>query len=358
MPRPAEPAGAFTSIEEIMSQAKTTYRAVEATGPGKLRLTERTLVDPPAGHARIRVEACGVCHSDSGTVDGLFPIQWPRVPGHEAVGRIDALGAGVEGWAIGQRVGVGFLGGSCGHCPFCRNGDLVHCQNQEYTGIQHDGGYAEVMIAKASGLIAVPDDLSSIAAAPLLCAGLTTFSALRDSPAKAGDLVAVLGIGGLGHLGVQYARHMGFEVAAIARGADKADLAKKLGAHHYIDSSLGDPAKGLQALGGATVVLATASAGKAVADTVKGLRPGGVVIALGVTEEPVQLSSMDLIFASRGVAGALTGNPAAGDATLKFSALTGVSAMVETMPLEKAAEAYARMMAGKARFRVVLTMSA
>ena len=358
MPHPAEPTGAFTSIEEIMSQAKTTYRAVEATGPGKLRLTERTLVDPPAGHARIRVEACGVCHSDSGTVDGLFPIQWPRVPGHEAVGRIDALGAGVEGWAIGQRVGVGFLGGSCGHCPFCRNGDLVNCQNQEYTGIQHDGGYAEVMIAKASGLIAVPDDLSSIAAAPLLCAGLTTFSALRDSPAKAGDLVAVLGIGGLGHLGVQYARHMGFEVAAIARGADKADLAKKLGAHHYIDSSSGDPAKELQALGGATVVLATASAGKAVADTVKGLRPGGVVIALGVTEEPVQLSSMDLIFASRGVAGALTGNPAAGDATLKFSALTGVSAMVETMPLEKAAEAYARMMAGKARFRMVLTMSA
>jgi propanol-preferring alcohol dehydrogenase len=214
------------------------------------------------------------------------------------------------------------------------------------------------MIAKASGLIAVPDDLSSIAAAPLLCAGLTTFSALRDSSAKAGDLVAVLGIGGLGHLGVQYARHMGFEVAAIARGADKADLAKKLGAHHYIDSSLGDPAKELQALGGATVVLATASAGKAVADTVKGLRPGGVVIALGVTEEPIQLSSMDLIFATRGIAGALTGNPAAGDATLKFSALTGVSAMVETMPLEKAAEAYARMMAGKARFRVVLTMSA
>jgi propanol-preferring alcohol dehydrogenase len=250
---------------------------------------------------------------------------------------------------MGQRVGVGFLGGSCGHCQCCRNGDLVNCQNQEYTGIQHDGGYAEVLLAKASGLIAVPDDLSSVAAAPLLCAGLTTFSALRDSPAKAGDL---------GHLGVQYARHMGFEVAAIARGADKADLAKKLGAHHYIDSALGDPAKGLQALGGATVVLATASAGKAVADTVKGLRPGGVVIALGVTEEPIQLSSMDLIFASRGVAGALTGNPAAGDATLKFSALTGVSAMVETMPLEKAAEAYARMMAGKARFRMVLTMSA
>src|SRR5258705_1086711 len=356
MPHPAEPTGAFTSIEETMSQAKTTYRAVEATGPGKLRLIERALVDPPIGHARIRVEACGVCHSDSGTVDGLFPIQWPRVPGHEAVGRIDALGAGVEGWAIGQRVGVGFLGGSCGHCQFCRNGDLVNCQNQEYTGIQHDGGYAAVMIAQANGLIAVPDDLSSVAAAPLLCAGLTTFSALRDSPAKAGDLVAVLGIGGLGHLRVQYARHMGLVVAAVARGADKADLAKKLGAHHYIDSSLGDPAKGLQALGGATVVLATASAGKAVADTVKGLRPGGVVIALGVTEEPVQLSSMDLIFASRGVTGALTGDPATGDATLKFSVLSGAAAIIETMPLEKAAEAYAKMMSGKARFRMVLAV--
>src|SRR6266852_4269563 len=337
-----------------MSQTRSTYRAVQAVSPGKLELTEKPLLDPPRGHVRIRIEACGVCHSDAGTVEGVFPIQWPRVPGHEAVGRIDALGVGVEGWAVGQRVGVGFLGGSCGHCVFCRAGDLVNCQNQAFTGVQQDGGYAEVMIAKASGLMSVPDDLSSVDAAPLLCAGLTTFSALRNSPGKAGDLVAVLGIGGLGHLGVQYARHMGFEVAAIGRGTDKAELAKKLGAHHYIDSSLGDPAKGLQALGGATVVLATASAGKAVADTVKGLRPGGVVIALGVTEEPIQLSSMDLIFATRGIAGALTGNPAAGDATLKFSALTGVSAMVETMPLEKAAEAYVRMMAGKARFRIVL----
>src|SRR5713226_4722295 len=344
--------------EAKMSQTRSTYRAVQAVSPGKLELTEKPLLDPPPGHVRIRVEACGVCHSDAGTVEGVFPIQWPRVPGHEAVGRVDALGEGVEGWAVGQRVGVGFLGGSCGHCVPCRAGDLVSCQNQAYTGVQQDGGYAEVMIAKASGLMSVPDDLSSVNAAPLLCAGLTTFSALRNSPAKAGDLVGVLGIGGLGHLGVQYARHMGFEVAAIARGADKAELAEKLGAHHYIDSAAADPAAALQALGGATVVLATASAGKAVADTVKGLRPGGVVIALGVTEEPIQLSSMDLIFATRGIAGALTGNPAAGDATLKFSALTGVSAMVETMPLEKAAEAYARMMAGKARFRVVLTMSA
>ena len=211
-----------------MSQTQYTYRAVHAVSPGKLALIEKQVVGPPPGHVRIRVEACGVCHSDSGTIEGMFPIHWPRVPGHEAVGRIDALGDGVEGWKAGQRVGVGFLGGSCGYCVRCRNGDLVNCQHQEFTGIQHDGGYAEVLIAKASGVISVPEDLSSVDAAPLLCAGLTTFSALRDSPAKAGDLVGVLGIGGLGHLGVQYARHMGFEVAAIARGADKADLAKKL----------------------------------------------------------------------------------------------------------------------------------
>src|SRR5580658_5737331 len=246
----------------------STYTAVEVSAPNVFRVVERTITEPAAGQVRIRVEACGVCHSDAGTVEGLFPIDWPRVPGNEAVGRIDALGASVQGWAIGERVGVGFLGGSCGYCEFCRNGDLVNCRNQEYTGIHHDGGYAEVMLAKASGLMRIPKNLSSVDAAPLLCAGLTTFSALQNAPAKSGDLVAVLGIGGLGHLGVQYARQMGFEVAAIARGADKADLAKKLGAHHYIDSSAGGPAEALQALGGATVVLSTASAGKALADTV------------------------------------------------------------------------------------------
>ena len=222
-------------------EAGSTYRAVQAVSRGRLEMTEKTLQAPGPGNVRIRVEACGVCHSDSGTVEALFPIEWPRVPGHEVVGRIDALGSGVQGWVVGQRVGVGFLGGSCGYCEFCRNGDLVNCQNQDYTGIHHDGGYAEVMIAKASGLVSIPDDLSSVDAAPLLCAGLTTFSALRNAPAKAGNLVAVLGIGGLGHLGVQYARHMGFEVAAIARGADKAELAKKLGAHHYIDSAATAP---------------------------------------------------------------------------------------------------------------------
>src|SRR5712671_3996131 len=279
----------------------STYRAVQAVSPGRLELTEKTLHAPGPGKVRIRIEACGVCHSDSGTVEGLFQIDWPRVPGHEVVGRIDALGSGVQGWALGQRVGVGFLAGFCGYCEFCRNGDLVNCRNQEYTGIHQDGGYAEVMIAKASGLVAIPDILSSADAAPLLCAGITTFSALRNSPARAGDLVAVLGIGGLGHLAVQYARHMGFEVAAIARGTNGAELAKKLGAHHYIDSAATNPAEELQARGGAVVVLATASAGKAAADMVKGLRPRGVMIEVGAPAEPIEVSSTDLLFGSRRV---------------------------------------------------------
>jgi propanol-preferring alcohol dehydrogenase len=337
-------------------EAASTYRAVQAVSPGRLELTEKTLQPPGPGKVRIRVEACGVCHSDSGTVEALFPIEWPRVPGYEVVGRIDALGPGVQGCAVGQRVGVGFFGGSCGYCEFCRNGDLVNCRNQEYTGIHHDGGYAEVMIAKPGGLVSIPDDLSSVDAAPLLCAGLTTFSALRNAPAKAGDLVAVVGIGGLGHLAVQYARHMGFEVAAIARGADKVELAQKLGAHHYIDNAATNPAEALQALGGAKVVLITASGGKTVAETFKGLRPGGVSIVLGVGPEPIEVSSMDLIFGSRKLEGALTGDPATGDETLRFSVLSGVFAMIETVPLEEAADAYARMMAGKARFRMVLTM--
>src|SRR5258705_4527316 len=278
------------TTEEKMSQPRVTYRGMQVISPGKLELTEKPLVDPPLGHVRIRVEACGVCHSDAATVEGMFPIQWPRVPGHEVVGRVDALGEGVEGWTVGQRVGVGFLGGSCGHCVPCRAGDLVNCQNQAYTGVQQDGGYAEVMIAKASGLMSVPDELSSINAAPLLCAGLTTFSALRNSPAKAGDLVAIFGVGGLGHLGVQYARHMGFEVVAIDRGADRAELSKKLGAHHYIDSATTDVAKALEALGGAAVVVATASGGKAVAAALGGLRRGGVVISLGATYEPIALA--------------------------------------------------------------------
>jgi alcohol dehydrogenase, propanol-preferring len=332
------------------------YKAIQVTKPGEFAAVTRPLVDPGPGQVRIRVEACGVCHSDAGTVEGLFPIDWPRVPGHEVVGRIDAVGSGVQGWTVGQRVGVGFLGGSCGYCEFCRNGDLVNCRNQGFTGIHSDGGYAEMMLAKSSGLVRIPADLSSVDAAPLLCAGLTTFSALRNAPAKAGDLVAVLGIGGLGHLGIQYARHMGFEVAAIARGPEKADLAKKLGAHHYIDSAAVDQVTALQELGGAQVILITASSGKTVSDTFKGLRPGGASIVVGVGPEPIENSGADLIFGSRKLEGALTGNPGTADATLRFSVLSGVLAMIETTPLQQAAEAYAKMMAGKARFRMVLTM--
>jgi propanol-preferring alcohol dehydrogenase len=338
-------------------ESASTYKAVQAVAPGRLELVRMPIRDPGPGEVRIRVEACGVCHSDAGTVEGTFPIDWPRVPGHEAVGRIDALGAHVQGWAIGQRVGVGFLGGSCGHCEYCREGDLVNCRNQQFTGIHRDGGYAERLIARASGLMSIPDDLSSVNAAPLLCAGLTTFSALRNSPAKPGDLVAVLGIGGLGHLGVQYARHMGFEVAAIARGADQAELAKKLGAHHYIDNAASNPADALQALGGAKVILITASGGKTVAETLKGLRPGGLSVIVGVSPDPIEIDGGDLIFGTRKLAGALTGDPETGDQTLRFSALSGVLAMIETVPLEKAADAYARMMAGKAQLRMVLTMN-
>jgi propanol-preferring alcohol dehydrogenase len=340
-----------------MMESASTYQAVQAAAPGRLELVRKPIRDPGPDEVWIRVEACGVCHSDSATVEAMFPIDWPRVPGHEAVGRIDALGAHIQGWVVGQRVGVGFLGGFCGYCEYCRGGDLVNCRNQEFTGIHRDGGYAEMLIAKASGLMSIPDDLSSVDAAPLLCAGITTFSALRNAPAKAGDLVAVLGIGGLGHLGVQYARKMGFEVAAIARGADKVELAKKLGAHHYIDSAATDPAAALQTLRGAKVILITASGGKTVSETFKGLRRGGVSIVLGVGPEPIEASSTDLIFQSRTLEGALTGNPATGDATLRFSALSGVSAMIETEPLEQAAAAYAKMMSGKARFRMVLTMN-
>ena len=326
------------------------YRAIELSAPGKFSEVKKPLLDPGPGYVRIRVEACGVCHSNAATVEGLRPIDWPRVPEHEVVGRIDVLGSIVLGWAVGQRVGVGFLGGSCGYFEFCRNGDLVNCRNQEYTGIHHDGGYAEMMIAKASGPVSVPDSISSADAAPLLCAGL----ALRNSPARAGELVAVVGIGGLGHLAVQYARHMGFEVAAIGRGIESAELAKKLGAHHYIDGAAADPATALQALGGAKVILITASGGTTVATTFKSLRPGGVSIDLGVGPEPIEITSVDLIFGERKVAGSLTGDPATGDATLSFSALSSVSPMIETVPLGQAAAPHAKMMAGKARFRMVV----
>lgn len=337
-------------------EVASTYRAAQAVSPGRLELTRKLLREPGPDQVRVRVEACGVCRSDSATVEGRFSIEWPRVPGHEVVGRIDRVGANVHGWSIGQRVGVGFLGGSCGYCDFCRAGDLVNCPNQEFTGVHRDGGYAEVLIARASGLVSIPDGLSSINAAPLLGAGLTTFSALRNVQARPGDLVGVVGIGGIGHLALQYARHMGFNVAAIARGADKENLARKLGAHHYIDSTATGAAQALQALGGAMVLLITRP-NEAIAETFQGLRPRGVSIVVGVAPDPVEVSGKDLVFGARKIEGVMAGDPATSDAMLRFSAQSGVAAMIETRPLEKASEAYAMVMAGKARFRMVLTMA-
>lgn len=280
------------------------------------------------------------------------------MPGHEVVGKIDAIGEGVSGWKIGQRVGVGFLGGHCGQCQSCRRGDFVNCTNQPVSGAHFDGGYAEVMMAFPNGLVAIPEGLSSVDAAPLLCAGLTTFNALRRSSAKPGDLVAILGIGGLGHLGIQFAAHMGFKVVAIARGAEKEQLAKKLGAHHYIDSSAGDPAAGLKALGGAQVILATTSDSKSMSAIMGGLATRGRMIVLGAGLEAIQVSPFQLLFSSVGVEGALTGSPIDNEDTLGFSLLKGIKPMIETVPLEKAEEGYRKMMNNKARFRMVLTMGA
>jgi len=335
----------------------SSYRVVQATQRGTLEIAERPLVDPGPGQARLRVEACGVCHSDALAVEGLLPnAEFPRVPGHEAIGRIDALGAGVTNWKVGQRVGVGYLGGNCGQCAQCRRGNFVHCLHQHLTGTTNDGGYAQVMYAAASGLSAVPDELESVDAAPLLCAGLTTFNALRRSRARAGDLVAVQGIGGLGHLAVQYARHMGFRVAAIARGQSKQELAVRLGAHHYIDSEATDTAKTLQQLGGATLILATASSSKSQGGLLGGLRPGGSLLVVGLDGTPIGIGSTDLVLAARSVEGALTGSAQDGEDTLSFSVLQNIRSMNEVVPLEEAAAGYARMMSNKARFRVVLTM--
>jgi D-arabinose 1-dehydrogenase-like Zn-dependent alcohol dehydrogenase len=336
----------------------STYRAVQVTSPGKFELVNRPLLDPAPGKVRIRVEACGICHSDSVTVDALVPgITYPRVPGHEVVGKIDAIGEGVAGWKIGQRVGVGYLGGHCGVCIYCRRGDFVNCTNQPWSGAHFDGGYAESMTAIPSGLVSIPDGLNAVDAAPLLCAGLTTFNALRHSLAEPGDLVAVLGVGGLGHLGVQFARHMGFRVAAIARGAEKEPLAKQLGAHHYIDSKAGDPAAALQALGGAKVILATTSDSKSMTDLVRGLLPRGKLIVAGAPATPLEISPLLLIFGSRAVEGTLTGSSIQNEDTLAFSVLQNIKPMIETVPLEKAAEGYQRMSSNKARFRVVIVMN-
>lgn len=335
---------------------RNTYKAVQATGPGKLELVERTMVEPGPGQVRIRVEACGVCHTDAFTVEGGLPgLAYPRVPGHEVVGRIDAIGTGVQGWKVEQRVGVGYLGGQDGICQLCRGGDFVNCLNQPVTGATQDGGYAEMMIARASGLASIPNELNPVEAAPLLCAGVTTFNGLRHSRARPGDLVAVQGVGGLGHLGVQFARKMGFRVAAIARGQDKAELAKKLGAHHYIDSKSKDPVAELQALGGAKLILATAADNKSIAAILGGLAPRGQLVVAGAGgNEPMQINPQLLLFGMRSLAGTLAGSSRDNEDTLSFSFLEGIRAMTETAPLANAAEAYAKMMRNEARFRIVL----
>jgi alcohol dehydrogenase, propanol-preferring len=334
-----------------------TYQAVRATAPGQLELVRLPLLPPGPGQVRIRVEACGVCHSDSATVEGFVPgVKFPRVPGHEVVGRIEALGEGVKHFALGQRVGVGFLAGEDGSCPSCRQGDPVNCQAPVISGLTVDGGYAEVMLAEARGLVRIPEQLNAAEAAPLLCAGLTTFNALRRSNARASDLVAILGLGGLGHLGVQFANRMGFRTVVIARGADKAELARELGAHHYIDAKVEDVAQALQALGGATVVLGTAPSGQAMAQTVAGLAPRGQLIVVAVPGDAVTLNATDLIFGSRSVVGALTGTVADNEQTLAFAEQQQIRPLIETFPLAEARLAYDRMMAADVRFRAVLVM--
>ncbi len=329
-----------------------------AAAGGALELVERDLADPGRGEVRVRVEACGVCHSDAFTVEGGMPgIEYPRVPGHEIAGRIDAVGADVAPWEVGQRVGVGWFGGNCGHCDPCRRGDMISCVNGQVPGIAYDGGYADHVVVPASALAAIPDDLDAVDAAPLLCAGVTTFNALRESGARPGDLVAILGVGGLGHLGVQFARRMGFETVAIARGTDKKEQALQLGAHHYIDSTAGDVAAALQDLGGAVTVLATVTAPDAMSAAVGGLRPRGRMVVVGASADPMQIPPFALIPGSTGVLGHASGTSKDSEDTLRFSALQDVRPQIETYPLADAAAGYARMMSGDARFRVVLTMT-
>lgn len=333
----------------------TTYKVIEVIPDGSLRSAERELAEPTAGQVRIRVEACGVCHSDSFTVQPHDPAQGSPVPGHEIVGVIDALGPGLEGWSIGQRVGVGFLGGHCGVCQSCRMGNFVACTNQPQTGAGVDGGYAEVVYARATGLVAIPDELPSAEAAPLLCAGFTTFNALLKADTKAGDLVGIQGIGGLGHLGIQYAAKMGLQVVAIARGAAKEKLASQLGAQHYIDSSETDPGEELNKLGGAQVVIATAAAGD-ISPLLNGLASGGRLVVVGASDQPVKVTPIQLVFGDVRIMGSLTGSAVQNENNLRFATDQGVRAMIETRPLSEAAEAYERMFSGDARFRMVLTM--
>lgn len=333
-----------------------TMRAIQvAFKGGPLELVERDLPQPGQGEVRVKVQACGVCHSDSMAVEGLFPgAPFPIIPGHEIAGVVDAVGPGVVGWEVGTRVGVGWFGGNCGRCEPCRRGDLVDCRNLRTPGINYDGGYAEAMVAPASALALIPDELSSAEAAPLLCAGVTTYNALRESGARPGDLVAILGVGGLGHLGVQYAAKMGFRTVAIARGKDKEALARQLGAHIYLDSKTQNVAAELTKLGGAKTILATVTNSEAMSTVIPGLAVRGRLVVVGVGMDPIQVSPFDIISGSRTVVGHASGTSIDSQDTLVFSALSGVRPTIETMPLERAAEAYAKMMDGKARFRMVL----
>lgn len=335
-----------------------TGRAVQVSAAGgALELVQREFPSPGPGQVRIRVQACGVCHSDVLTKMGLWPgISYPRVPGHEIAGVVDEVGADVPLFKPGQRVGLGWHGGHCNYCTPCRRGDFILCENQLVSGISFDGGYADYVVAPANALALVPEDLNDVDAAPLLCAGITTFNTLRNSGARPGDTVAILGIGGLGHLAVQYAAKSGYRTVAIARGADKGPLAKQLGAHVYIDSTKQDPSAELQKLGGATVILSTVTNADALAPAVNGLAQGGKLFINGVPDKPFEVGAAPLIIGRRAIVGWPSGTGMDSEDTLNFSALTGVKPMVETYPLEKAAEAFDRMMSGKARFRVVLTI--
>jgi len=321
------------------------------------QVVEREVPRPGAGEVRIKVQACGVCHSDVLTKEGGWPgMQYPRAPGHEVAGIVDELGEGVSEWKQGQRVGVGWHGGHDGTCRSCRQGDFRNCRNQKISGISYDGGYQQYMLAPREALVAVPDGLEAVEAAPLLCAGITTYNALRHSGAMPGDLVAVQGIGGLGHLGVQFASKFGYKVAAIGRGPENAQLANKLGANVYIDSKAKNAAEELQKLGGAQVILATAPSSKAMSELIDGLGPNGKLMVIGAAFDPIEVTPLQLISGSRTIQGWASGTPDDSEDTLRFAELTGVRPMIETFPLEKAGEAYARMMSGKAQFRVVLTM--
>jgi D-arabinose 1-dehydrogenase-like Zn-dependent alcohol dehydrogenase len=333
-------------------------KVAQVSNPGAdFQIVEREIPKPDAGQVRIKVQACGVCHSDVLTKEGTWPgIQYPRVPGHEVTGIIDELGAGVSEWKNGQRVGVGWHGGHDGTCGECRRGDFRNCRNRKIPGISYDGGYQQYMVAPVEALAAIPDSLSDVDAAPLLCAGITTFGALRSSGALPGDLVAIQGIGGLGHLGIQFANKFGYRVAAIGRGTENATLAKQLGSNVYIDSTATNPAEALQQLGGARVILATAPSSKSMSELIDGLGPNGTLLVVGAAFDPIEVTPVQLITGVRTIHGWAAGTPIDSEDTLRFAELTGVRPMIETYPLDRAGEAYARMMSGHAQFRVVLTM--